>query len=231
MKPRAKMIVLFLLLGAIINVAVAWGCALWINIGSSNSAHGAVTRDGGYWGVVRMGRQGGIVVRSSRSSAGVRKDHSVSWQDPLVLVPSWTGFQVPTIGYANGAVQREMRYAEGRGWPAISMWYEADSSGDGTSVDPVPVHGGLEVSAWPSSYEKHAYSRSLPLRIVPIGFSLDTFLYASLLWLFFSFPLTLRRRRRIKRGLCPKCAYDLRGSTLQICPECAKPIVNRAVIG
>jgi len=25
---------------------------------------------------------------------------------------------------------------------------------------------------------------------------------------------------RIKRGLCPKCAYDLRGTTSEACPEC-----------
>ena len=31
----------------------------------------------------------------------------------------------------------------------------------------------------------------------------------------------VRRLRRIERGLCPKCAYDLRGSAdAAACPEC-----------
>jgi hypothetical protein len=34
---------------------------------------------------------------------------------------------------------------------------------------------------------------------------------------------------RIKRGLCPKCAYDLRGSTdATACPECGKPVRSNA---
>jgi hypothetical protein len=33
----------------------------------------------------------------------------------------------------------------------------------------------------------------------------------------------LRRRRRIKRGLCPVCAYPIRDS--DVCTECGAPVV------
>ena len=43
-----------------------------------------------------------------------------------------------------------------------------------------------------------------------------------LLWLVF-LPRAMRKRRRLKRGLCPKCGYDLR-ATPDRCPECGTPI-------
>jgi len=33
-------------------------------------------------------------------------------------------------------------------------------------------------------------------------------------------PNALRRRRRLKSGLCGKCGYDLTGNVSGVCPEC-----------
>jgi hypothetical protein len=65
------------------------------------------------------------------------------------------------------------------------------------------------------------------------GFAINTIFYAAILWLPFAALGRFRRRRRIKRGLCPKCAYDLRGNPhpgalpspaegqgMLRCPEC-----------
>jgi hypothetical protein len=62
--------------------------------------------------------------------------------------------------------------------------------------------------------------RMLPLRPIWPGFAINTVFYAGVLWLLFAAPFAMRRRRRIKRGLCPKCGYDLRGSESKECPEC-----------
>jgi len=63
--------------------------------------------------------------------------------------------------------------------------------------------------------------RSLPIDPIWPGFAINTVFYAVILWLIFAAPLALRRRRRTKRGLCPKCAYDLRGTPqATACPEC-----------
>jgi hypothetical protein len=54
------------------------------------------------------------------------------------------------------------------------------------------------------------------------GFAINAVFYAAILWLLFAASFALRRWRRIKRGLCPKCGYDLRGSAddSSLCPEC-----------
>src|SRR5678815_1957911 len=108
--------IVLLLLGAIINVGVAWGCALWVNIGvargPSHASHGAMTLDGKYWGVQRFERCGAVRIRSTRDHIGVRKDFTIQWQDPHDLVPSWTGFQSPSAQYLSRMAERDMRCAE-----------------------------------------------------------------------------------------------------------------------
>jgi hypothetical protein len=66
----------------------------------------------------------------------------------------------------------------------------------------------------------------VPRIVLPIGFVVNTIVFALILWLPFSAPLGLRRRRRIRRGLCPKCGYDLRGSGphTAACPECGTAV-------
>jgi hypothetical protein len=39
-----------------------------------------------------------------------------------------------------------------------------------------------------------------------------------------------RRRARLARGLCPACAYDLRGAAHERCPECGEPVTVAAPV-
>ena len=66
--------------------------------------------------------------------------------------------------------------------------------------------------------------RYVPVRPLWPGFAINTLFYAAILWLLFAAPFALRRRRRIKRGLCPKCAYPV--GTNARCTECGKPLAN-----
>ena len=38
----------------------------------------------------------------------------------------------------------------------------------------------------------------------------------------------LRRRRRLRRGLCPRCGYDLTANATGVCPECGTAVPARA---
>jgi hypothetical protein len=62
----------------------------------------------------------------------------------------------------------------------------------------------------------------LPARIWWSGFAINTLFYAGILWVVFAAPFALRRRRRIKRGLCPACAYPVGAS--EVCTECGKSL-------
>jgi len=59
----------------------------------------------------------------------------------------------------------------------------------------------------------------LPLHPIWSGFAINTIFYATILFLPFA-PFQVRKYLRVKRGLCIKCGYDLRGDFDSGCPEC-----------
>jgi hypothetical protein len=75
--------------------------------------------------------------------------------------------------------------------------------------------------AWEKSDETY-----LPVHPIFPGFAINTLFYAAILWVLFAFLGTVRRWRRIRRGQCVKCGYDLRGrppgdgASSTVCPEC-----------
>ncbi|MCW5776274.1 MAG: hypothetical protein KIS87_07550 [Phycisphaeraceae bacterium] len=63
---------------------------------------------------------------------------------------------------------------------------------------------------------------SITLPILPIwpGLLLNTLFYAAIWFALFTGLAALRTARRLRRGLCPVCRYDLRGLPQHACPEC-----------
>ncbi len=59
---------------------------------------------------------------------------------------------------------------------------------------------------------------ALPLQPIWPGFAINTLFYAAVLWLLIPGPFALRRFIRVKRGLCPACAYRIGESA--VCSEC-----------
>ncbi len=69
-------------------------------------------------------------------------------------------------------------------------------------------------------FELDGYHVELPYRPFIDGLILDTLLYGLMAYGFWLIPGPLKRRRRVRKGLCPKCKYDLRGDHGAGCPEC-----------
>jgi hypothetical protein len=63
----------------------------------------------------------------------------------------------------------------------------------------------------------------LPIYILPLGFTLNTLFYAAT-WFVPLFGIRIARRTlRARRGLCTRCAYDLKGlAPSASCPECGQ---------
>src|SRR5262245_54962456 len=127
MKHRAAKLLLFLLLGAIINIAFAWGLSLLIDPfsllsgtapGASHTRDGARIVDNRYWYANVSSCFG-----AARMSAGVRDPTSsdqVYGDDPREIVPRWwdAGW------YRDPHNAPPWVRAEARGWPMLSMWHE-----------------------------------------------------------------------------------------------------------
>ena len=164
--PRMR-ICLFLLLGGIVNVAVAWGCFRW-SMGSAERRSGPYTHYRGL-GVTRVSAE------------------------------------FPTLDAQGRTIAISAPWIESRsGWPFLCLYAPGYATG---RVVTNPQTGDLIASPlWP-------------------GFAINTVFYAAILCLLFAAPFALRRRRRIKRGLCPACAYPVGDS--EVCTECGKPAKPR----
>ena len=70
-----------------------------------------------------------------------------------------------------------------------------------------------------------------PYRPLPLGLAINTLFYALLWFVLFRGLKLVRTKRRLRRGLCPNCAYDLQHTFTAPCPECgwhARPHNPRA---
>jgi len=63
----------------------------------------------------------------------------------------------------------------------------------------------------------HAFG-ALPVDPLWAGLLVNSLIYAIVTWIVARLFVAWRRARRRRRGLCPRCAYDLAG--LDTCPEC-----------
>ena len=233
MKRRLLIIGMFLLLGAVVNVGVAWGSAAWHYVAQATRIPGVTLLEDGStsW-----------MIASYRSRVAHRM-HSVwgpsallTWQpsgvSPTELARGWIHILAPDAadeGEPTGA-----RVFDGRGWPMISMWSALEvefvvqqTPGPGLRASPgkvTRVTSGIELapySQFRSEAPQHQY-RVLPLGIVWSGFALNTLVFAAT---GFFLVVVLRYSRlafRVGAGHCPGCAYDLRSAAHDQCPECGR---------
>ncbi len=205
MKRWLVRICVFLLLGAIANIAVAWSLAVfaepiarpWVGspVGPGRDiprmvqlAHNAHARNNGrLWDV-----------ESGYEAIGYRT------------------YVLRTLGSGSGNHLQSTSLVVG--WPLATLWshyvYYTENGTDGARIFEEELTGILVGDKW------------VPIAPVWPGFAINTLFYAVILWGLFAMPFALRRRRRFKRGMCPKCAYDLRKrpNDSSACPECGTPV-------
>lgn len=215
MKRLHLTISISLLLGAVINIGVAWGCIRWSSSDASE-LYKATRHDRTWWR-----RHAPATFNGSASD--------VCKSDGFGVVATTRGAPEFSLEQINGVptitprwmVAQEIRI----GWPFQTFSGERWTRCRAMLGPPVIEH--KTVYTWSQSLGPALLSSNdvqewklLPLRPLLIGFALNGIFYAVLLWLFASGPLVLRRFSRGNRGHCAICGYDLRYNFANGCPEC-----------
>jgi len=213
----ARRTIVFLLLGAIVNIAVAWGCGLLIHSRHPLDNQGRFMRLSRTSGITRayIGTGRMIIHQYGR---GMNVDfvdfpQQLSESQFRKIIPSGSAFfsDEPALR------RRLIFYREVlAGWPTYALRGELSNQHDSLS----PTARGL--FRFPYQDQSPGVWNELPLIPIWPGFAINTVFYAAIVWLLFFTPGTLRRRRRIKRGLCLACAYPIGVSP--VCTECGVPV-------
>ena len=231
MKRRLFKLALFLFLGAIINVAVAWGLVWTLGVHQEPVLWQSVivSRIDGEspnhtWSVTRYNYTGATRVFSSYRPPYPDVGYD---GDPGSLLPSWNP------DYFSGIKREDLvnlvRMQEGRGFPMLSLWGQAAADNKVVSLPDCELEYAILIN--PNEPLMGSYGnlpalnnlyqiRFLPLHPIWPGFAINTIFYAVLVWCITLAPFTARRMIRRKRNLCIKCGYDLRGSSGGGCFEC-----------
>lgn len=241
MKRCALTLGLLLLLGAVINVAVAWWCALQID--PFQSGNPASTNLSPYWNTRderHIREPDGLLTLRVVQSRGALTIESIRGQaDEAIFAPSeWRDLshccarlRLPTAEYAAGQAWMEYRRLQVRGWPMLSMCCEEQQHLLMKNATWVTRPGRLGIQLWLPPWQggfRKEIPKMIPLEPVWPGFVVNTALFAGAMWAsrqMFGAPLAIRRRKRRKRGQCVACGYPIGLSP--VCTECGKPVTAR----
>ncbi len=239
MRRRLLIVAIFLLAAAAVNVAVAWGILWkkdWATITQKEWSMGewpwprdapvhwpeiaeSVDRSKGF-GVLmvtyRAGRPDEETRRAALVESGITTDletfsigifragwpmPALEWEDRQDTL--WH-FHTPDAATPTprGPGRLQGHTARTEGHPPKADWW----------VYGMPV----ELS------QRSGWGNHLPVQPVWPGFAINTLLYATLLWLVIPGPFALRRFLRVRRRLCPTCAYPMGESS--VCTECGRAL-------
>ena len=241
MKRRLFKLVVFLLFGAVVNVAVAWGIAICPV--DRESWFGRVYPGFQYYEQYLSDRHlyllttvnilpGQLDLSQMVSESSIYRlnfiPEPISEADFRALVPTWSRFAAiePLEELANRyhSDHELVSYDEyASGWPAYSLrffgpFYVIPAGSGNVSYDSRMT--GYFHFTLPYKMVERGYGSDLPFLPIWPGFAINTVFYAAVLWLLTLGPITARRMIRKKRGHCIKCGYDLRGDFSAGCPEC-----------
>lgn len=218
-----------LLLGAASTFAVSWTLELvetpTVRGNGSRATDVPVFPDGGRIPTLSV---------SQHTAFGRRRIHSV-WYDqlavgptvppytgqPLLLLPHWIRFADPRRTAQADGRWHEVVVVES-GWPLPAVGAEHEIRRDnGDSNRAASTRWGIVLNRSDEvDSKKLVHLPVLPLRVLPIGFVLNSLIFASILLALAAIATGATRLRRYARGACPECGFDRKSDFSSPCPEC-----------
>ncbi len=208
-------ITIFVLLGVVTNVAVAWACALTFPLQFESS--GNICQEDMNW---------------------LRAHHlPVDWDDkssPIGWVSEFEPFVMdsasfgifervfvgpPWLNSRGGGVPPAVQTRAG--WPCMSFYadqFTRDADNDLWEY---------RYSITRERFDTLGLYARIVFPVLPIwpGFAINTMFYGGVPWLLVCGPFEFRRYRRRKRGLCVHCAYPIGMS--DVCTECGRAVARQ----
>lgn len=220
MKRRLRKLVLFVFLGVYVNIAVAWLFAVTFEVCGTQHLGGA-TKLGpdDYWIITRLERLGVTYVLSDRHESDFYEGFSDRVWPAESLAPRWAGLRddPPPWEPSPGSNRR----VDAFGWPFRTLWCEFFSAREYFQEHTNLSSGGIDLLDRSSSRQN---GWALPLFPIFPASIVNSSFYAAIIWIAWMMPGHIKRRMRLRRGLCPQCGYDLRGTAQMICSECGYEI-------
>lgn len=198
---------LFLLLGAIINVAVAWGPAVWFGLLSGYGIYSSAptSEEIRWWNAVVSPGADDIPTEVDRPD----------------MFP--IGFDCAEMR-SNGKAGEVLAYRWRSGLPLRSMGYYS------WTVNPKTFDASEWHTSWSLAFDVHRSGgwTTVVLPLTPLwpGFVVDTLLFAALAALILGGWRWMGRRWRLMCSRCPACNYPIGASP--VCTECGAPLPSRA---
>ncbi len=213
MKRRLLIIAICLLLGAVVNVAVAWGCATWSALEVVSVSLQEPTKTEQHWWRQIYPTRAAPEALLARQSSGFGCDsQSILGDRGGQAVFRVDSASFTTVNFnVNAKFDRVTTLRSG--WPWRSGAGERWDLGF-SLITPIPTLG-YRVTMWRDA-DLHSFAwsfdrpewlgsssfRILPLRPVWPGFAVNTLFYAALLWSLICSPFALRRFLRLRIDWC-----------------------------
>lgn len=221
MKRHFWILIISLLLGSVVNIAVAWMVAIY-----NPAMHTQISSDdfisftlGNAVFRYHIGDFHAAKIYECRLSGTVTE--SVTREDAISGgLPKWAVFNPEYDGVEGYPLAR--RY-EATGWPMISFACATFYS----PANPQPlVVGGIELEDLPRMPTTQPMSTTLPTQPLLPGLIVNTLLYSLAAWVLISGPFIVRRVLRVRRKQCTGCGYPIGMS--MVCTECGQKVLGDA---
>ena len=210
-KRWAIVVLISLLLGAVINVGVAWVLLLRYGVPTSQPQRMHKQAEGIAW----------VTSVPAEWPAAANSRSRVRWwnctiDDQMVVPVRTPGDQVERHVFGGHWVR-----VVSWGWPRASLgvvWLRKEPitmDAEGMPYREGGVRGGLPL---PTSMHNGPWVTRLPIMPMWAGFAVNTLLYGAISGAVLFGPGMVKRASRRRRGACIGCGYDMVG--LRTCPEC-----------